>query len=255
MQKARAGLYATLADKKLLVSPGSGPGSKEHLPDLLNTMEEPSLISTGNQWLLKVQVEVDGHPVQAMINSGAMGCYVTPEWVQQNGIKTRQKKHLYKLKLVNAISVEQIDTETEPVLLEVQGHLEVQVFDLVLMKNHTLILGKSWLTKNNLKIDWINHDILEWNQGEARSLIVRQGNRRRMWMKEVNIATEAEWLKDYKDFDQLISEDTDDKSLAQHQPWDHTIQIQDGKQLSYGPIYSMSEVKLKAVREFIKENT
>ena len=63
MQEARAGLYAALADKKLLVSPGSGPGNKEHLPDLLNTMEQPNLMSIGNQGLLKVQVEVDGHPV------------------------------------------------------------------------------------------------------------------------------------------------------------------------------------------------
>ena len=65
------------------------------------------------------------------------------------------------MKLVNTTSVEQIDTETEPVLLEVQGHLKVIKFDLVLMKNHMLILGKSWLTANNPQIDWINHTIRE----------------------------------------------------------------------------------------------
>ena len=41
------------------------------------------------------------------------------------------------------MSVGRIDMETEPVLLEVQGRLEVIKFDLVPMKNHVLILEKS----------------------------------------------------------------------------------------------------------------
>ena len=79
MQEARVGLYTALANKKLLVSFRSESGNKEHLSDLLNTMEQHNLVSIGNQRLLKVQVEVDGHPVQAMINSRAMRCFVTSE--------------------------------------------------------------------------------------------------------------------------------------------------------------------------------
>ena len=49
MQEARAGRYAALADKKLLVSLRSRPGNKKHLPNLLNGMEQPNLASIENQ--------------------------------------------------------------------------------------------------------------------------------------------------------------------------------------------------------------
>jgi len=45
------------------------------------------------------------------------------------------------------------------------------------------------------------------------------------------------------------------KSLPEHRPHDLTIQIENDKAPSLGPIYSLSTLKLQTLQEFLEENT
>ena len=51
----------------------------------------------------------------------------------------------------------------------------------------------------------------------------------------------------------MFKEEAHEK-LPKHRDWDHEIPIEEGKKLTYRPIYALSETKLKALREYLDEN-
>src|SRR5947209_15532727 len=44
------------------------------------------------------------------------------------------------------------------------------------------------------------------------------------------------------------------ETLPKHQPWDHTIPLQEEKQPTFGLVYSCSEKELQALHEYLDEN-
>ena len=51
----------------------------------------------------------------------------------------------------------------------------------------------------------------------------------------------------------MFKEEAHEK-LPKHQDWDHIIPIEEGKKLTYGPIYALSKTELKTLREYLDEN-
>lgn len=58
---------------------------------------------------------------------------------------------------------------------------------------------------------------------------------------------------DYHDFADVFSK-AEANHLPEHGPYDHGISIEEGKSPPFGPIYKLSEVELKALREYLEEN-
>ena len=58
----------------------------------------------------------------------------------------------------------------------------------------------------------------------------------------------------YQQFEKLFSKDKGPEALPKHQPWDHQIPLQEGKQPTFEPVYSCSEKELQALREYLDEN-
>jgi hypothetical protein len=58
---------------------------------------------------------------------------------------------------------------------------------------------------------------------------------------------------EYADFADLFSKQSANV-LPKHQPWDHTIPLIEGKQPPYGPIYPLSELELRSLREYLDEH-
>ena len=58
---------------------------------------------------------------------------------------------------------------------------------------------------------------------------------------------------DYATWLYLFEEAADADALLEHKPWDYEITLQEGKQLTFEPIYGLSEKHLKATREYIQE--
>ena len=44
------------------------------------------------------------------------------------------------------------------------------------------------------------------------------------------------------------------EKLPKHRDWDHEIPIEEGKKPTYGLIYTLSETKFKALREYLDKN-
>ena len=57
---------------------------------------------------------------------------------------------------------------------------------------------------------------------------------------------------EYHEFADVFSA-ADAEALPPHRPYDHTIDLEEGAAPPYGPIYSMSETELKALREYLDD--
>ena len=60
--------------------------------------------------------------------------------------------------------------------------------------------------------------------------------------------------REYGKWAHLFEEETTAKALPRYQPWDHEIELEPGKEPTFGPIYALSEKELKVLREYIDEN-
>ena len=58
---------------------------------------------------------------------------------------------------------------------------------------------------------------------------------------------------EFQAFEDVFSKENADR-LPEHRPYDHTIPLEADQSPPYGPIYSLSEIELKALREYIEEN-
>ena len=58
---------------------------------------------------------------------------------------------------------------------------------------------------------------------------------------------------EYHDFTDVFSE-TKARTLPPHRTYDHKIELEEGKNPPFGPIYSLSEAEHKALEAFISEN-
>ena len=84
--------------------------------------------------------------------------------------------------------------------------------------------------------------------GKERNYIhnIRYSNIRTS-IKKVNI---PEQYKEYGDTFEKKNADM----LSQHRPYDCSIDLQEGAQSPFGPIYSLSQNELVALREYLDEN-
>ena len=60
--------------------------------------------------------------------------------------------------------------------------------------------------------------------------------------------------KEYSIFQHLFEEAEPDSALPKHKPWDYSIPLQEGKQPTFGPIYSLLEAENQALREYLDDN-
>jgi transposase InsO family protein len=58
----------------------------------------------------------------------------------------------------------------------------------------------------------------------------------------------------YSKWKRLFQDEENANALPRHQPWDHEIRLEPGKQPTFGPIYALSEKELKTLREYLDEN-
>ena len=178
-----------------------------------------------------------------------------------------------------------VKEKTLPLMSQIHGKdLGRITFDLVSIP-HEVIPGKPWLKKVNPSIDWNSQkitigkkkskkstpkqrktpmiEICKLSQKQMRKIQQQEPQKvLTVWIKPVSgqlNATQEEdeaWAKiprNYQEFYEMFKEEAYEK-LPEHQDWDHKIPIEEGKKPTYGPIYALSETKLKALREYLDKN-
>ena len=228
-----------------------------------------------------------------MIDSGASGNFISTSFVQRNGIATRRKKDGgYELMVADGSSLSVVDSETMPLILAIQQHHEKVSLDVVDMASHDVVMGTPWLEKHNPLIDWRKR-VLKFERCGCVTDIHPTHRQRAMVDEErqfcelerqpttysdkigkemVSTDTEPaqpghkvrdkgrtnappEIPEEFKKWKPLFQEEEGLAALPRHQPWDHRIQLQPGKDPPWGPLYRLSEKELEEQRRWLKEKS
>ena len=91
-----------------------------------------------------------------MVDSGAIGNYISSGCVKRHQIETCNKSKPYQLALADGSAAGQtgrIGEETMPTFLKIGKHMETIVLDIVNIK-YDIILGIPWLEHHDPMINW-----------------------------------------------------------------------------------------------------
>jgi hypothetical protein len=115
---------------------------------------------------LAVDVEIESTDtavrpcMQALIDCGAMGCFIDIEWAKLNNIPMRP--------LTNPIPVYNVDgtandagmiTDITNVVLQYDNHSERTQLAVTPLGKQIMILGYNWLCNHNLEINWQTKEV------------------------------------------------------------------------------------------------
>jgi predicted aspartyl protease len=137
---------------------GDYPNSNNNTPwKILKTFIQSAHIE--HEVMLKVGLKtVDTHTmveVDALLDSGATGLFINRTLVKNNGILTHKLEHPITVYNING-TVNRGGSITEEVnlIMSHQGHKERAVFEVCDLGKNNLIIGYTWLQKDNPEVDW-----------------------------------------------------------------------------------------------------
>jgi transposase InsO family protein len=103
--------------------------------------------------------EVD---VRALLDSGATSSFIDHQFCQEHSVPLQKKEKPENIYLIdgNKHSAGKVIYETKPLTLKIgHNHQETIKFNVSQFPETPVILGLSWLKKNNPDVDWVNHHI------------------------------------------------------------------------------------------------
>jgi hypothetical protein len=96
--------------------------------------------------------------MRALVDSGAMGNYISPTLVNRYKLPWRTKARPYRLRNIEGDPFEYgggwIERETDHLRMELQDHKETIHLDIMDLQEYDLILGHPWLRNSNPMINW-----------------------------------------------------------------------------------------------------
>ena len=209
----------------------------------------------------------------ALVDSGASGNFIDKTFIKINGIPTQPKVIPEHLTLVDGSLSRGGDITREAQMkTQVEGfNQEDIIFQVTRLGSHPIILGYPWLQQNNPIINWTTGAVTASSgtstlspassgfhlaatkaaQDYHRSPLVASNA---MQDNQPGPRDDCDMVPaDYHTYLDVFSKERAD-TLPPHRPFDHTIPIEEGKTPPFGPIYSLSETELKALKDYLEEN-
>ncbi|TLD05659.1 reverse transcriptase domain protein [Venturia nashicola] len=169
-----------------------------------------------------------------------------------------------------------VDEETFELPLVMGRHQEKLQFDITDAPGCDVVLGLPWLKESSPTINW-RRNTIAFGGSESMPLFVVRDELDTIDIhamsatelmeaieqdpKQVQVLyckkTEGKPVLDippeYSDFKHLFEKEADEDALPEHQPWDHEIRIQEGKEPKKEPLRPMSAEKAEYVRKYVDE--
>jgi hypothetical protein len=115
-------------------------------------------------FLLPVTIQEENPiPLQAFIDSGAMGNFIHPRTIAQYALSTSKRPKKLKLQTVTGKTFTKVELQVTTHLTTCHGHSEEITLDVAPIGHHDLILGLLWLTLHEVHLDWKNNNIIGWS--------------------------------------------------------------------------------------------
>ena len=216
----------------------------------------------------------------ALLDSRATTCFMDERFIC---------KHKFPVvRLSKPISVETIDgcmlssgAVTEaivPLILQRGDHQEALTFYVITSPRHPVILGLSWLKAQNPLVDWRNHSItFSQTSSEVQAIShvvagahppINAGISSKAdahipvtTRKIVHSASSSNPMRTttdslpskYEDFKDVFEKKNVDH-LPEHRRYDCPIDLQEGVNPPFGPIYGLSKPEIQALQMYLDEN-
>ena len=94
----------------------------------------------------------DSIKTTAMVNSGAMGNFIHPQFVKEHKLVTKNRTPLI-VNDVNGRFLSRVDQQVE-IRMMVRNHAKTLTFDVAPLGKHNIVLGLPWLQQHNPTIHW-----------------------------------------------------------------------------------------------------
>ncbi|SLM35780.1 retrotransposon nucleocapsid protein [Lasallia pustulata] len=180
----------------------------------------------------------------AMVDSGAIGNFVSERFVRNNQIRKTKKAHPYCVGNVDGTLNKGNNgwvTHEASIWMKYEAFEGLIIWDITTIGSAAIILGMPWLQQANPSIDW-----------ETRT--VRIGTNTVRLSDEISTLAQIGIPAEYAEYKEMFRERADHNALPEHQTWDHEIPIVPGKNPEKQLIYPISESKLEVLQKYIDEN-
>jgi hypothetical protein len=115
---------------------------------------------------LAVEVEIESTDTairrctQALIDCGAMGCFIDIEWVKLNNIPTCPlRKPIPVYNVDGTANNASMITDITDVILQYENHSECTQLAVTCLGKQSIILEYNWLCNHNPEINWQTKDV------------------------------------------------------------------------------------------------
>ena len=210
---------------------------------------------------------------EALIDSEASTCFIDKSFAKQKKITLVQKFKVVPVKVIDGrpLSSRNIIEEATPLATSTENHTTHISYNIIHSPSIPIILGLSWLERFNPNIDWSNRNIilpatpppqsLRYKPLEekklkkplfigARAFIRTTKGGSPFIIYATPIADETRsmsaLLEQYKSYQDVFEKKNAD-ILPQHRPYDCAIDIEDGPQVPFGPIYNLSQEYIERI--------
>ncbi len=244
----------------------------------VTTTSSPILSSKPSR-CFNIPLKIYFHPhsikVKALLDSEASTCFIDKNLVKRHNLLIVLKKYPVTVEVINGRPLISGDVthETKPLDIILEGHRSTIVFNIISSPFNPLVLGLSWLERINLDIDWkkrkltyrtivshvsSKHPINVANpcpyqvQGSTVKVPLMVGARAFMRagkngnMFEIYAIPTSQPVQEptklpaeYEEYRDVFEKKNAD-TLPQHRLYDCGIELQEGAQPPFGPIYSLS---------------
>ena len=172
---------------------------------------------------------------------------------------------LYRALSINDDSLSEVINRCTTISVRVETKKTFVEFDETHIDEMNIILDMSWLRENRSQMNW-ERVTLKWDKIKKtsikamskkilKSMIKEQlDDVARIWIKMINSNKIKKISSQYKKYEVLFQKESFEEALESHQLWDHEIKLKSKKSSTKKSIYSLTQKKLKALREYIDEN-
>ena len=230
---------------------------------------------------------------KALLDSGASACFIDKDFAEKHNLPLVTKKSPVRVEVIDGRPLVSGDVteETKPLDAFIENHQSTIVFNVIKSPSNPVVLGLSWLDRYNPDIDWNarkltfqpdSSDIplsidtpipqksknIDFHPVRASKIQIPLIVGARAFMRAAKkgttfaiytiptseqIQASSQLPVQYKEYEDVFEKKNAD-ILPQHRPYDCGIDLQEGTQPPFGPIYSLSQNELAALREYIDEN-
>ena len=223
-----------------------------------------------------------GKDVEIMIDSGAESNSITQKYLARLRLQEQQKKNKDTYQLFNydltAFNDNDgiVNRETKELTLQIQYHSKQIKLDIIKVPKDQIILGMPWLelhdpeirfktktvkfsncacmeTRKQKKQHW--SDIIQPISEKGMNAYIKRKKKSICRLERQSLREEGQdkiLPEEFKEYE-LVFGTASDLPQPDHKPWDLQIDLQEGKQPTFGPIYQCSQRELEALDEYLQE--